>query len=162
MSDVASEQKTLTLTADELEAMLADVAKQAAAGAGTELPPGAYRDGGRVWRDVLVPAPGRTNPETGQAEQGLRTVRRPVLLVTDQSPGGLQHAQDTAYRSSPQMDVYHPEYGWLRYGKKREVDVEANLGSDIDNADVTYAPIDAGDPRAGIGPPEPAPSKKRG
>jgi hypothetical protein len=153
--------KTVTMTADELEQLLANVAREAAAAGGFELPPGAYREGGRVYRDVYVPAPGRLNPETGEPEQGMRTVRRPVYLVTDTSPRGLAAAQDEAYLSVPQQDVYHPDYGWLRFGRKREVEVEANLGSDHDTSDVTYAPIADANPRVGIPlPPAPSPAPK--
>ncbi len=154
-----AETKTVTMTAEELEKLLADVDRQAASGATGALPPGAYRENGRVWRDVPVPAGGRVNPETGLFEQGIRMKKRPVYLVYDQSPEGLLKAQDAAYRASPQQDVYHPEYGWLRNGKKREVDVAENLGADIDDTDVTYEPIDQDDVRAGIALP-PSPQQK--
>ncbi len=158
---VAPESKTVVMTAEELEQLLADVARQASAGAVGALPPGAFRENGRVWRMVDIPAGGRVNPETGALEQGKRSVKRPVYLVYDSSPEGLLKAQDAAYRANPQQDVYHPEYGWLRNGKKRETDVQENLGADIDNVDVVYEPIDQGDVRASLPlPPAPAPKKK--
>jgi hypothetical protein len=145
----AEAEKTVTLTESQIKALLADAIAQAGA-QGALLPPGAYRAEGRVWRKVWVPTSGRTNPTTGQPEQGLRKVRRPVMLVVDQSREGLLRAQTAAYQASPQQDVYHPEHGWLRNGKKPEVDHPANLGSELDNTDVIYVPIGSGDPRAGM------------
>jgi hypothetical protein len=96
---------TVTMTAAELEALLERVAREAAASGGVELPPGAYRRGGRVWRKVWVPAAGRVNPQTGQVEQGMREVERPVRIVYDTTREGLLKAQDEAYNASPQQDV---------------------------------------------------------
>jgi hypothetical protein len=135
---------TVTMTAAELEQLLERVAREAAASGGVELPPGSYRKGGRVWRKVWVPAAGRVNPQTGQQERGMRAVERPVRMVYDTTREGLLKAQDEAYNASPQQDVYHPDYGWLRFGRKREVDVEANLGAESDDGDVVYVPVGDG------------------
>lgn len=152
---------TVTMSAQELEQLLERVAREAAASGGVELPPGAYRKGGRVWRKVWVPAAGRVNPQTGQYEQGMRLVERPVRVVYDTTREGLLKAQDEAYNASPQQDVYHPDYGWLRFGRKVEVDHEANLGAESSNLDVTYAPIGDGVRDSLPLPPEPQPASEK-
>ena len=145
----------IQMTEEGLRKLLDDVAK----GQGF-LPPGAYRDEqGQVWRDVLEPTGRkRINKETGQEEEVLRRVRRPVYLTNDTSRDGLIAARRTAARR--EMDFYWPgapqgvavgcpdpgltgPVGWLRYGMTREGDAPVNEGSGAQLYEMVYQPIEA-------------------
>ncbi len=144
--DSPGDEKMVQMSEEALRRLLADVQNGAAF-----LPPGAYRDpsSGIIYRDVRVPAGFRDiKSEDGKTvirrEQRLRKQKRMVLLVNDPSPSGLLEAIKKAKRSSNENgpDVYHPRYGWLRGGFKREVDVPENLGTGAQHYEMEFLPIE--------------------
>lgn len=137
LSNLDPEQK-IEVSLGELQGLLQTITQ-----GGGILPPGAMRrPNGTVFRTVKQPT-GRLRPikgpdgkPTGRSEIVYRLVERDVYLTSDYSPGGLVLAKRAAYRS--QMDFYHPEYGWLRNGCKREVDVTENLGDGAQAYQMVY------------------------
>lgn len=136
---------TVTLSAAELNRLLSDVVR-----GGGMLPPGAFREqDGVVYRYVLEPT-GRMRPvkgpdgkPTGRFESVNRRVRRAVYLTYDMSPQGLIKGKRAAQVAG--LDFYHPKYGWLRNGTKREVEVEENLGSGAQSFEMVYDLIEVPD-----------------
>lgn len=51
----------------------------------------------------------------------------PVVLPLATDKRSIDEAQAKAAQLG--HDFYHPQYGWLRWGKKREIDHDENLGS---------------------------------
>lgn len=144
--DSPGDEKMVQMSEEALRRLLADVQS-----GGAFLPPGAFRDpqSGVVYREVRVPSGFREiKSEDGKTvirrEQRLRKQKRLVMLVTDSSPVGLLETIKKAKRSSNENgpDVYHPRYGWLRGGYKREVDVPENLGTGAQPFEMEYLPIE--------------------
>lgn len=144
-------EQNIVLSPADLQRLIADVSQGIAS-----LPPGAYRDEGGVWRDVLEPTGRfRTNRETGRRETISRRVRRRVLVTFDASPEGLLKAKRQAQITG--QDFYHtgrdPKsgqvIGWLRGGVKREVDVPENLGTGSERFEMVYEPMATEDDESG-------------
>lgn len=128
-------ERTLTLTQADLDRLLDQAA--ARAGGPAPLPPGAYRKGVAVFRDVLVPTGrSRRNKRTHQIEGINRKIARPVYVTSDMSPGGLVKAKRAAQQAN--MDFWHPEYGWLRHGCYREVDRPEEMGRAGERFEAVY------------------------
>jgi hypothetical protein len=54
-------------------------------------------------------------------------IPHPVILPLATDPASLKEALLKAINAG--ADFYHPEHGWLRWGKKRETERPENLGS---------------------------------
>jgi hypothetical protein len=57
----------------------------------------------------------------------LEEVPFPVVLPLGTDPDSIEEARQKAVRTN--ADFYHPRWGWLRWGVKREVDHDENLGA---------------------------------
>jgi hypothetical protein len=148
--DLISENpdQPITLTAAQLQQMLFDVQR-----GGGLLPPGAVRaEDGTVYRTVRQPTGRRravkdASGKVIREETVSRLVRRGVYLTYDFSPEGLVRAKRQAQASG--LDFYHPRYGWLRNGSKREVEVAENLGSGAELYEMVYEPVEEPDDQYG-------------
>lgn len=73
-----------------------------------------------------------------------RLVPHPVILPLSTDPASIEEARLKAVASG--ADFYHPDHGWLRWGRKRETERPENLGAGTvryKSRRVTLAPSEA-------------------
>lgn len=102
---------------------------------------GAYEDpaDGQIKRYRVRNANFEYDPEDPKAELNgallaydQQQIPHPVILSLATDPASIREAQQKAINAG--ADFYHPQHGWLRWGKKRETERPENLGAST----VTY------------------------
>lgn len=97
---------------------------------------GAYQDpvDGQVKRHRIRNANFEYDPADPKAElkgallaYDQQLVPHPVILPLATDPASMREAQQKAVNAG--ADFYHPQYGWLRWGRKRETERPENLGA---------------------------------
>jgi hypothetical protein len=127
---------------------------------------GVYEREGRYYRDRLRNRNFRFDPSDPQAEQkGLlvgydqEAIPHPVILPLATDPASIEEARQKAVAA--QADFYHPQHGWLRWGRKRETEAPENLGNGAaryPTRRIVVAPADVPDEEAHSALPESAPA----
>lgn len=97
---------------------------------------GVFRDpgSGRLMRHRLRNTNFQYDPDDPQAElkgallaYDQQLVPHPVILPLATDEASVREAQQKAINAG--ADFYHPQHGWLRWGRKRETERPENLGA---------------------------------
>ncbi len=116
------------------------------------LPEGVYEKGGKLYRDAPRMAQLIVHDD-GSQEEVHDWIPREVILPLATDSASVEQARLKAVAQSERgvpTDFLHPIHGWLRHGKKREIDDPDNLG----NGQVVYRRTSTVVPVAVDAPPE--------
>lgn len=97
----------------------------------TALPEGVYEKDGKLFRDAPRLADLITHPD-GSQEQVHDWIPREVILPLATDAASVEQARLKAVAQSEKgvpTDFLHPIHGWLRHGKKRELEAPENQGA---------------------------------
>lgn len=106
----------------------------------SQLPPGVYEKGGRYFRDVKHRV--REIEREGAKVYEVQIKPREVYLGSGARDAKLIEADRLAAKKAG-LDFYHPTWGWLRHGWKRELEARENLGSGVERYPTEYVPVPA-------------------
>ena len=99
----------------------------------SQLPPGVYEKNGRYWRDVKFRA--REIERDGVLVYEVQTKPREVYI------GGHDVEANRKVAKQKRLDYWHPTWGWLRFGWKRELEAKENLGSGVERFPIEYVAV---------------------
>ena len=101
----------------------------------SQLPPGVYEKNGRHFRDIKRRV--REVEREGAKVYEVQIVPREVFI------GGHDVEANQKEARRRKLDYWHPRWGWLRHGWKRELESRENLGSGVERYPTEYVPVPA-------------------